>query len=214
MFERKNQKFEHHKKLLDHEEDASDGDDFITLKREDHGLESGSDDGHREENLSKRKLKLSKAKRVQLQSEQLSSKLVFDDEGNPHEMYEMADAEEFFKAGPEGVKDAGRKFVEGERSRLKVADVADKEEALDKKREKKRKRKEREKAVSELSIGCFSYLLSDWSRNWVTIMDRASRCWHRYLTMMDMSLLTLTFPAPARMMKTHHHLRRNAAKHK
>ncbi|KZP30818.1 ATP-dependent RNA helicase dbp-4, partial [Athelia psychrophila] len=146
MFERKNQKFEHHKKLLDHDDDASEGDDFITLKREDHGLSSGSEDGHKEDNFSKRKLKLTKAKRVQLKSAELGTKLVFDDEGNPHEMYEMADAEEFFKAGPEGVKDAGRKFVEGERSRLSVADVLDKEEALEKKREKKRKRKEREKA--------------------------------------------------------------------
>ncbi|KAF7969085.1 hypothetical protein HWV62_14240 [Athelia sp. TMB] len=145
MFERKNQKFEHHKKLLDHGDDVSEGDDFITLKREDHGLSSDSEEEHKE-NMSKRKLKLSKAKRVQLKSAELGSKLVFDDEGNAHEMYEMADAEEFFKAGPQGVKDAGRKFVEGERGWLMVADVADKEEAKDKKREKKRKRKEREKA--------------------------------------------------------------------
>lgn len=147
MFERKNQKFEHQTKLVDHSDEGSDGDDFITLKREDHGLSSDSD-GHREDNFSKRKLKMSKSKRAMLKSTELGKKLVFDEEGNSHELYEMGDADQFFKAGPEGVKDAGRKFMEGERGRLKVADVLDKEEAKEKKREKKRKRKERERAVS------------------------------------------------------------------
>jgi ATP-dependent RNA helicase DDX10/DBP4 len=150
MFERKNQKFEHYSKLIDHDEASDDGDDLITLKREDHGLSSDSE-GHREDNISKRKLKMSKSKRAMLKSTELGRKLVFDEEGNPHELYEMRDAEEFFKAGPEGVKDAGRKFAEGERGRLRVADVVDKEEAQEKKREKKRKRKEREKAVRQLS---------------------------------------------------------------
>lgn len=151
MFERKNQKFEHYAKLVDHDS-ASDGDgeDLITLKREDHGLSSDSE-GHKEDNLSKRKLKMTKSKRTKLKSSESNRKLVFDEEGNPHELYEMGDAEDFFKAGPQGVKDAGQKFAEGERGRLRVADVVDKEEAKDKKREKKRKRKDREKAVRLLS---------------------------------------------------------------
>jgi ATP-dependent RNA helicase DDX10/DBP4 len=155
MFERKNQKFEHYSKLIDHDGASDDGDDLITLKREDHGLSSDSE-GHKEDNLSRRKLKMSRSKRAMLKSTELGRKLVFDEEGNPHELYEMGDAEEFFKAGPEGVKDAGKKFVEGERGRLKVADVADKEEAKEKKREKKRKRKEREMVVRPLSA-CFSF---------------------------------------------------------
>lgn len=148
MFERKNQKFEHYNKLLDHDDVVSDddGEDFITLKREDHGLSSDSE-GHREENMSKRKLKMSKSKRAMLKSTELGKKLVFDEEGNPHEIYEMQDPEEFFGVGPEGVMDAGKKFAEGERVKLGTADVLDKEEAKEKKREKKRKRKEREKEV-------------------------------------------------------------------
>jgi ATP-dependent RNA helicase DDX10/DBP4 len=89
-----------------------------------------------------------------LKSTEMGKKLIFDDEGKPHELYEMADAEEFFKAGPEGVKDAGKKFVESERGRLRVADILDKEEAKEKKREKKRKRKERERAdVTDDDLG-------------------------------------------------------------
>jgi ATP-dependent RNA helicase DDX10/DBP4 len=156
MFERKNQKLEHYSKLIEHSDGASDDeDDFITLKRENHELSSDSE-GHKEDNLSKRKLKMSKSKRVMLKSTEMGKKLVFDDEGKPHELYEMADAEEFFKVGPEGVKDAGKKFVEGERGRLKVADMLDKEEAKEKKREKKRKRKERERAVSWYLVQSFA----------------------------------------------------------
>lgn len=191
MFERKNQKFEHYNKLLDHDDATSDdGDDFITLKREDHALSSDSE-GHREDNLSKRKLRMTKSKRAMLKSAELGHKLVFDDEGKPHELYEMGDAEEFFKAGPEGVRDAGKKFAEGERGRLRTADVLDKEEAKEKKREKKRKRKEREKGVSLNLIAirlAHSYLSVRMRRTLKT-----SLCWPRCQRMMDMSRLNLIF---------------------
>jgi ATP-dependent RNA helicase DDX10/DBP4 len=153
MFERKNQKFEHYAKLVDHDSASDDGDDLITLKREDHGLSSDSE-GHKEDNLSKRKLKMSRSKRAMLKSTELARRLVFDDEGNPHELYEMGDAEEFFKVGPDGVRAAGKKFAENERGRLRVADAVDKEEAKEKKREKKRKRKERERGVRQRFTSC------------------------------------------------------------
>ncbi|KII91775.1 hypothetical protein PLICRDRAFT_173579 [Plicaturopsis crispa FD-325 SS-3] len=152
MFERKNQSIlsEHYTKLVDHSVDGddSDGDDFITLKRADHTL--AGDDGLAEtENMSKRRLKMGRAKRTILKNKGMSKKLIFDEEGNPHELYEMADAEEFFKDGIEGAREAGKIFAEGERGRLKEADVIDKEEAKDKKKEKKRKRKEREKGLND-----------------------------------------------------------------
>ena len=158
MFERKNQMFEHYSKLIDQNETSDSEDDFITLKREDHGLPSDSE-AHMEDNLSKRKLKMSRSKRAMLKSTDLGKKLIFDNEGNPHELYEMGDAEEFFKAGSQGVKDAGKKFAESERGKLRVADIADKEEAKEKKREKKRKRKEREKGV-RLSFSSFDPVLT------------------------------------------------------
>jgi ATP-dependent RNA helicase DDX10/DBP4 len=152
MFERKNQNIlsEHYSKLIDHEDATDDGDeDFITLKRANHELPNSNDLPDPDaENMSRRKLKLSKTKRMVAKYGQLGHKLIFDDEGNPHEIYEMVDPEEFYKHGVASVKEAGRVFVEGEKGKLKDADVVDKEEAKEKKKEKKRKRKDRERGVS------------------------------------------------------------------
>lgn len=153
MFERKNQNIlsDHYTKLIDHSADADqdDADDFITLKRANHDIPDL--DLADASNLSKRKLKLGNAKRA-IATNGLAKKIVFDEEGMPHELYEMADAEEFFKDGMEVVNEAGKKFAEDERGKMKKADVLDKEEAKEKKREKKRKRKEREKGVSRLNF--------------------------------------------------------------
>ncbi|KAH9947734.1 P-loop containing nucleoside triphosphate hydrolase protein [Amylocystis lapponica] len=147
MFERKNQSIlsEHYTKLVDHSADQADDasdDDFITLKRVDHEL---PEDGSLPESgfVSKRKAKMALSKKALAKDGPRGSRLVFDDEGNPHELYEMQDAEKVFN-GPDDVKAAGRKFVEGERGKLREADVRDKAEAKEKKKEKKRKRKERE----------------------------------------------------------------------
>ncbi|KAI0319352.1 DEAD-domain-containing protein [Amylostereum chailletii] len=151
MFERKNQNIlsEHYTKLVDHSHDDDDEEDFITLKRADHGLPGDEDLAHSDtadasENLSKRKQKMAKSKRAMLKLKGAPQRLVFDDEGNAHEVYEMKDVEDVFGSNEGAVLEAGRKFVEGEMGRLKEADVKDKEEAKEKKREKKRKRKERE----------------------------------------------------------------------
>ncbi|KAG1737558.1 DEAD-domain-containing protein [Suillus paluster] len=148
MFERKNQNIlsAHYSKLVDHGDAVDDEEDFITLKRSNHDL-SDTDAIPEIDNLSKRKLKLSRTKRAVAKYGQLGQKLIFDDEGNPHEIYEMVDPAEFYKGGLEGAKEAGKAFVEGEKDKLKGADVVDKMEAKDKKREKKRKRKEREKGI-------------------------------------------------------------------
>lgn len=148
MFERKNQNIlsAHYSKLVDHGDAVDDDEDFITLKRANHDL-SDTDANPEIDNLSKRKLKLSKTKRAVVKYGQLGHKLIFDDEGNPHEIYEMVDPAEFYKGGLKEVKEAGQAFVEGEKDKLKGADVVDKIEAKEKKREKKRKRKDREKGV-------------------------------------------------------------------
>ncbi|KAJ6481779.1 ATP-dependent RNA helicase dbp-4 [Mycena sanguinolenta] len=148
MFERKNQTVlsEHYSKLIDN--DADDDDDFITLKRADHDLD-GEDEPDAAADLSKRKQRMlaSKAKRAILTGG-LGKKLIFDDEGKPHELYEMEDADTWIneKGGIRGVEEEGRRFAEGEKGKMQEANVRDKEEAKEKKREKKRKRKEREKA--------------------------------------------------------------------
>ncbi|KAG7442879.1 DEAD-domain-containing protein [Guyanagaster necrorhizus] len=156
MFERKNQGVlsEHYNKLVDREAGDDDDDDFMTLKRADHDLE---EDPSTEEplnlikidNLSNRKLKLGRAKRTLILNAPSSKKIVFNDAGEAKEVYGVADAEEWVKetGGMEGVMRQGAKYAEGERGKMKIADVVDKEEAREKKREKKRKRKERERGV-------------------------------------------------------------------
>ena len=148
MFERKNQNIlsQHFNKMVDHDGERVDGDpddDFITLKRADHDLE---EDGQEHTFVSKRKEKMAGTKRAIEKYGSRGTKLVFDDEGEAHELYEMKSTEDVFK-GADAVKEAGRRFAESERTRLKEADAHDKEQAKEKKREKKRKRKEREREV-------------------------------------------------------------------
>jgi hypothetical protein len=199
MFERKNQTIlsTHYKKLVDHDADGvqsdADADDFITLKRADHELSDAEQvppDVHAE-NLSRRKLKLGKAKRAVLKYGGLARKVVFDEEGNAHDLYEMEDADEFFKDGMEGAKQAGKQFAEGERGKIKERDVVDKEEAREKKREKKRKRKEKEKGVCHF---VFCLAQSAWMethclfRPRMNLVQQLSHC----LTTMAMFHLTST----------------------
>ncbi|VDB87171.1 unnamed protein product [Peniophora sp. CBMAI 1063] len=178
MFGRKNQNIlsEHYTKLVDHGASDSD-DDFITLKRADHALPddpsfptsnpstsnleptpatnteaAGTFDSS--ENLSKRKLKMAKSKKAMLKFKGAPTRLVFDDEGQGHEIYEMKDVEEVFGADGEGDARKGaleeaRRFAEEERERLRVVDGEDKREAREKKRERKRKRREREREEEE-----------------------------------------------------------------
>ncbi|KAG6909727.1 hypothetical protein DXG01_015715 [Tephrocybe rancida] len=146
MFERKNQGVlsEHYSKLVDHEPDDGDDDDFITLKRADHAL-SDEDAPLDPGDLSKRKLKLGRAKQAIVKNG-LPKKLIFDDDGKAHQMYELAEADDWYKSkgGLAGAQAEGQKFAADERGKMRVADVLDKEEAKEKKREKKRKRKDRE----------------------------------------------------------------------
>lgn len=162
MFERKNQNVlaEHYSKLIDHDAADDDDDDFITLKRTDHDLpeeEVVPLEDVKLDNLSKRKLKLGNAKRKILLNAPPTKKIVFDDLGEAHAAHEVMPADDWIKdkGGMEGVMGESAKYVEGERSRMKVADLVDKEEAREKKREKKRKRKDRENGDK---VHCFPSL--------------------------------------------------------
>ncbi|GJE93447.1 DEAD/DEAH box helicase [Phanerochaete sordida] len=143
MFERKNQNIlsEHFNKLVDHSDAGDSDDDFITLKRADHALEDMELPEH--EVTSKRKQRLALSKKALAARGPTNSKLVFDDDGQAHEIYELQTAEEAF-AGDD-VHAAGRRFAEEERGKLREADVVDRAVAKEKKKEKKRKRKERER---------------------------------------------------------------------
>ena len=162
MFERKNQNVlsSHYSKLIEHDESPSsndddksdDDDEFITLKRADHDLPDENSLSLDPSDLSKRKLKLGKAKQA-IAKNGVAKKLIFDEAGKSHEIYEMADPDDWYEAkgGLVGAKKEGQLFAQQEGLKMRVADVADKQEARNKKRDKKRKRKEKEKSVRKKS---------------------------------------------------------------
>ena len=162
MFERKNQNIlsEHYTKLVDHQTGNADDEDedFITLKRADHDLDLPGGASQLDptsssleptlpshSSTSKRKLKIGQSKKAMLRYKGLGEKLLFDDEGRAHKIYEMRDVEEEFK--DRDALEVAKEFAAGERGKLREADVEDKALAKEKKKEKKRKRKEREKQV-------------------------------------------------------------------
>ena len=155
-----------------------DGDDFLTLKRHNHGLSDESDDeeeagqdgpstsaaGARDaaiqkrlereakeaaaSNLSKRQLKVGKSKKAMAAAGKRGQgdKLVFDDEGVPHALYELKGEDEFRAAGD--ATEQQKEFERKEKELLQASDVLDKERMKEKRREKKRKMKERERQAN------------------------------------------------------------------
>lgn len=92
---------------------------------------------------SNRREKLLKSKKKLLNFMDKGKKLVYDDDGNPHEVYELEDEAAFRAKGlPEEQR---QKFIEAAREVVQTADVEDKAAAKAKKKEKLRKRKERER---------------------------------------------------------------------
>ncbi|KAB2574985.1 ATP-dependent RNA helicase DBP4 [Lasiodiplodia theobromae] len=174
MFERKNQDVlsEHYTKLVRDENDEDDkapnagdsDDDFMAVKRRIAVDEDISDDDDGAEVLeaqgkkvvsvpgakepilidSKRREKELKSKKKLLKYKDKGHRVVFDDEGKPHELYEMEDEEAFKAKGT--AEEQRQRFLEEEKQRAEEADVVDRETAKEKKLAKKIKRKERERA--------------------------------------------------------------------
>lgn len=92
---------------------------------------------------SNRREKLLKSKKKLLQFMDKGKKIVYDDEGKPHEVYELENEDDFKARGlPEEQR---QKFIEQARQIVEQADVDDKAAAREKRREKLRKRKEKER---------------------------------------------------------------------
>lgn len=164
MAERKNQDVlsSHYRNLIEDEGDNSDQ-DFFAVKRVLQGddLDGAvkSAGGENEEALatktvdlggkqlvidSKRREKLLKSKKKLASLRGAGSKLVFDDEGNAHELYELQDEEDFKREGPaEEMRDA---FVEEHGKMARERDIEDKLVAKQKRREKRDKQRARERA--------------------------------------------------------------------
>ncbi|EPQ31146.1 uncharacterized protein PFL1_01335 [Pseudozyma flocculosa PF-1] len=140
-------------------------DDFLTLKRANHALGDDDDDDNDDNdglvkidsldkitadstnNLSKRKLAMGQSKKALALAGKrgISEKLLFDDEGNAHALYELQGEEDFQKQGD--ARTQALRWELEERQRMEEADVEDKERAKEKRREKRQRQKERERAL-------------------------------------------------------------------
>ncbi|KAI9787212.1 MAG: ATP-dependent RNA helicase dbp4 [Geoglossum umbratile] len=175
MFERRNQDVlaDHYKKMIEDDEvdnvddglgDADEDENFLTVKRRGYADDGAEINGStisvsRKPRLltavgkepiiidSKRREKLLKSKKKLLKFKGKGTKLIFDDEGNAHAIYELEGEDQFKERGP--AKSQRSKFVEEERERVKAADTVDKQLAKEKKRERKEKRKAREMVERE-----------------------------------------------------------------
>ncbi|MCJ1429006.1 ATP-dependent RNA helicase dbp4 [Sticta canariensis] len=179
MFERRNQDVlaDHYTKLIDNHEipqskdaaSADEDDGFLTVKRR--FTDDSSMDGSGAEPISnargklktilgvskapliidsKRKEKLLKSKKKLLKLKAKGVKLVFDDEGNPRQIYELEDENQFNQHGPPDAQKT--QFLAKEQERLQAADRVDKVTAKEKKRERREKRRAREAAENEEKV--------------------------------------------------------------
>ncbi|KAJ0114544.1 hypothetical protein J7T55_004788 [Diaporthe amygdali] len=161
MFERTNQDVlsSHYRKMVGPEgEGDDDEDDFMVAKRvlNDEDLDKAAQNGE-EGNIkvvdfggdqqlvidSKRREKLLKSKKKLLKFKGHGQKLVFDDDGNAHPIYELIDEDDFKAQGP--VEELRRQFVDQETEKVQEADVEDKELAKTRRKEKRERRKELER---------------------------------------------------------------------
>ncbi|CAI5759463.1 unnamed protein product [Candida verbasci] len=150
MFDRKNQTIlsDHYLKMTGNKATTNQDsdDDFMTIRRKDHEL---NEDELPDLSIpvSKRQAKKALSKKISLSSKGNPTKLKFDDDGNPHAIYELENEEDFKKLGD--ANEQKKKFVEQEREMMKISDLNDKEVARLKRKEKKRKRKEIEQRMRE-----------------------------------------------------------------
>ncbi|KAF5113442.1 hypothetical protein DV495_003210 [Geotrichum candidum] len=155
MFERKNQTVlsDHYLKITGNDKaDEEDDEDFMTVKRSNHdiALSSGDEDDDTGLPSSKRAQKRALSKKQSSKNRGNPTKLVFDDEGKPHAIYELENEEDFKKAGDAEVQK--EKFLDKEKEVMLEKDVEDKAIAKDKRLEKKRKRQEMERLAREEDV--------------------------------------------------------------
>lgn len=174
MFERRNQDVlsEHYSKMLaddddpDGTKDADEDNDFLSVKRvvpvdeddvseDDQQIMPGTKiiEGISKDPLiidSKRREKLLKSKKKLTKLKEKGTKLIFDDDGVAHALYELENEQDFIERGPAELQRS--KYLEDEAARVQQADLHDKQLAKEKKRAKKEKRKARELAERQLDL--------------------------------------------------------------
>lgn len=164
MFERKNQDIlsHHYQQLLadDSDKDKTDLDEedgFLKVKRRLENPSSELGDGEANGNLdhsgvvrlipglgkgsspividSKRKQKLLQSKKKLLKLKDKGTKLVFDDQGQARQIYELEDENQFRQRGTADMQKV--QFLDAEQRKLQAADIADKQTARNKRKKKK-----------------------------------------------------------------------------
>jgi ATP-dependent RNA helicase DDX10/DBP4 len=121
---------------------------------------------------SKRREKLLKSKKKLLKYKGKGMKLVFDEEGNAHEVYEMEDEAEFRAKGDANEQRA--RFLEAEAQKTRFADIADKAIVKQKRKEKKEKRKALDRESAE-NVGPVAVLAPHCDDDPGVERDRTSR---------------------------------------
>ncbi|KAK1993176.1 DEAD/DEAH box helicase [Colletotrichum falcatum] len=91
---------------------------------------------------SKRREKALRSKKKMLKFKGRGQKLVFDEDGNARQIYELRDEDDFGREGP--ADELRRRFVADEAARVREADAEDKAAARERLKEKRLKRKLRE----------------------------------------------------------------------
>ncbi|KAK0715141.1 ATP-dependent RNA helicase-like protein [Lasiosphaeris hirsuta] len=171
MAERQNQDVlsSHYRKIIE-EADSGDDDeqDFLSVKRvlNDDALDetAGADAttaatakpktimlGNQELIIdSKRREKLLTSKKKLSKYMDKGTKLVFDDDGNAHPIYELQNENHFKQQGP--AEALRREFVQTEADKVREADIEDKQLAQDRRREKRDRAKARERGEEAAAV--------------------------------------------------------------
>lgn len=178
MAERQNQDVlsSHYRKLLGDDAGSDDDEaDFLSVKRVlagDDQLDAAAGAGTEQSSAaavepkvvklgkselvidSNRREKLLRSKKKLAKYMEKGNKLVFDDDGNAHALYELQDEDAFEAEGP--AEALRRRFVDTEVEKVREADVEDKALAKQRRREKRERQKAREREEMEGGEGEFA----------------------------------------------------------
>ena len=132
--------------VQDDRAEPDDEDDFLTVKRSGYDPDIPDPEKTSSRTLevlgkeiiidSKRKEKMLKSKKELVKLKPKGTKIIFDDEGEAHQIYELQDEDKFREAGPAEIQ--RRKFLDEEGKRVKEADIGDRQLAKKKRKEKRR----------------------------------------------------------------------------
>ncbi|QLG70559.1 hypothetical protein HG535_0A05000 [Zygotorulaspora mrakii] len=151
MFERKNQTIlsEHYMTVTKAAADENEDEDFMVIKRHGHQLDE-KDLPELIAPTSRRAQRKALSKKASLSSKNNPSKMVFDDDGNAHPIYELEDEEDFEKRG--SAQRQKKEFLSKESATMAEVDTEDKNLAKQKKQEKKRRQLELMRREMEASM--------------------------------------------------------------